>query len=125
MVFRFKIYKQTTFKEFPLQVSKEEQLPRGVCQACYTLLMKYSEFKQTCLQSQAALIDLEKELKLEIDLKTDCAGNYKLNGSQKDNIKTEIIENAVKLEDCDHHGKVSFCANISRFEEGSWQCLDG
>ncbi|KAJ8735307.1 hypothetical protein PYW07_006927 [Mythimna separata] len=78
-----------------VQVSKDEQLPRGVCNSCYELLNKYSEFKQTCLQSQATLLNLAKDFKIEVDIKTDCDPD----GSQEDEIKTEIPDFAVKIED--------------------------
>lgn len=90
-----------------LQVSKEEKLPRGICNSCYELLNKYYEFKQTCLQSQATLLDLEKDFKIKIEIKSDCVQNSERNNSHEDEIKTEILVNALKVEgDEINHGKV-------------------
>lgn len=78
-----------------MQVSKDEKLPRGICNSCYELLNKYYKFKQICLQSQATLLDLAKDFKVEIDIKINCDSNE----SQEDNIKIEMLEETVKVED--------------------------
>ncbi|XP_026732017.1 zinc finger protein 501-like [Trichoplusia ni] len=81
-----------------VEVSKDEELPRGICNSCYELLKKLSEFKQTCLQSQATLLDLKNGLKYEIDVPILSIEDTDKIENQEDGIKTEDIEKLVKVE---------------------------
>ncbi|KAF9423215.1 hypothetical protein HW555_001284 [Spodoptera exigua] len=84
-----------------MKVSKDEQLPRGVCNSCYELLKNYSDFKRTCLQSQAALLDIvtNKSFKYELDLPAiDRTDDYELNETLTDKIKVEVIDGVIKSE---------------------------
>lgn len=92
-----------------LQVSKDEELPRGVCNSCYELLKNYSDFKRTCLQSQATLLDIltNKSFKYEVDAQvTHRTENYDLNEPLNDNIKVEVIDGVIKSENGDDHGMI-------------------
>lgn len=89
-----------------VQVSKDEELPRGVCNSCYELLKNYSDFKRTCLQSQAMLLDIvsNKSFKYEVDVQvTHRTENYDLNETLNDNIKVEVIDGVIKSENGDDH----------------------
>ncbi|KAM3960836.1 uncharacterized protein ACR2FA_004972 [Aphomia sociella] len=42
-----------------IEINENEDLPKGLCDCCYKLLEKYTEFKQTCIQSQKTLLNLD------------------------------------------------------------------
>lgn len=48
-----------------LQIDKNEELPRTLCNNCYDLLSKFSEFKRTCIKSQKILLTF-RSVKKEI-----------------------------------------------------------
>lgn len=103
------INKRYKILSYLLQVSKDEELPRGVCNSCYDLLKNYSDFKRTCLQSQATLLDIltNKSFKYEVDVQvTHRTENYDLNETLNDNIKVEVIDGVIKSENGDDHGIV-------------------
>lgn len=47
------------------QLYKDEKLPKVICEICHKLLVQYSEFKNTCITSQNALLGLKKSVKNE------------------------------------------------------------
>lgn len=48
-----------------LQIDKNEELPKTLCNSCCELLSKFSEFKRTCIKSQKILITF-RSVKKEI-----------------------------------------------------------
>ncbi|KOB65546.1 Uncharacterized protein OBRU01_19615 [Operophtera brumata] len=52
-----------------IEVHENEEMPRTLCNICYELLERYSDFKKTCIQSQHTLIELQNSLKLENNVK--------------------------------------------------------
>ncbi|CAH2262980.1 jg18687 [Pararge aegeria aegeria] len=40
-----------------IEVLKDENLPKSICNTCFDLITKFSEFKKTCLQSQNHLLN--------------------------------------------------------------------
>ncbi|XP_021195531.3 zinc finger protein OZF-like [Helicoverpa armigera] len=106
-------------------VTRDEQMPKGVCDSCYELLKKYSEFKQTCIDSQATLANVKNGLKFEVDMVAAADRNFVINESKTDKIKTELIENTVKLEieneDVDHDYVDEVYQEGPDFSEGSQQ----
>lgn len=48
-----------------IKLYKDEKLPKVICEICHKLLVQYSEFKNTCITSQNALLGLKKSVKNE------------------------------------------------------------
>ncbi|CAH2102912.1 unnamed protein product [Euphydryas editha] len=48
-----------------IEIDKDEELPKTLCNNCYNLLSKFSEFKRTCIKSQRILLTF-RSVKKEI-----------------------------------------------------------
>lgn len=68
-----------------IEIMKEEQLPKFLCEVCYGLLMQFSEFKSTCIKSQNTL---SKQMHTNI-LKTE---NIYLTHQSLDAYRNKILE---------------------------------
>ncbi|XP_075992680.1 uncharacterized protein LOC142987653 isoform X2 [Anticarsia gemmatalis] len=80
-----------------VEVFEDEELPRSICNTCYELIAKYSEFKQKCIQSQDTLLSYKKSLKCETDFVNIDTKAERV--SHDDKLKTEIVDISVKLEE--------------------------
>ncbi|XP_028165863.1 zinc finger and BTB domain-containing protein 41-like isoform X2 [Ostrinia furnacalis] len=88
---------------------QQDNLPMTLCDACYDLLIKCSEFKRTCLESHNALLHLScNARKIPVDEKLfDQLAHHR--GPDELNVKTEHFVNfndedtAVKAENTSDH----------------------
>lgn len=71
------------------QVHENEELPKTLCNSCYELLERYSDFKKTCLQAQHTLVELQNSLKLENNAK---------DASLNENVDTKDYYACAKIE---------------------------
>ncbi|CAB3240210.1 unnamed protein product [Arctia plantaginis] len=81
-----------------VKVLQDEELPRAICNTCYDLITKYSEFKRACIQSQDTLINYKNTLKCETDELTSNTIPVDIE-SQDDKLKTELVDISIKLEE--------------------------
>lgn len=90
-------------------MADNDELPKTVCDECYNHLIKYCEFKKTCIQSQNTLISC-KNVKFE-NLPTpaavsDCDSPGLLDEKEVDYEETKLnLDLAVKKELSDHFGE--------------------
>lgn len=77
-----------------IEINKEDSFPKSVCTLCYELLLKFSEFKHTCIQSQNLLLNYNENR----DFK-----NEPLEGETPE----EIVNVEVKVECCDNDNENS------------------
>ncbi|KAG6439790.1 hypothetical protein O3G_MSEX001083 [Manduca sexta] len=84
-----------------IEVQENEDLPKTLCNPCYELLMKYTEFKKTCIESQNTLHSLKNDFKHEPGDSNLYCENIFLNDEKK-NIAIDVYS-GIKLEDESDH----------------------
>ncbi|XP_026758893.2 zinc finger protein 624-like [Galleria mellonella] len=73
-----------------VEIRENEDLPKGLCNSCYELLGKYTEFKQTCIQSQSTLLNLDLKSNLKKENRTFQEQIF-INECDKTNKQPEIV----------------------------------
>lgn len=102
---------------------RDEELPKAICDTCYDLITKYSEFKRTCIRSQHTLTNFKNNIKCETDELT--ANSIE---SQEDKVKTDMVTGSIKLEESQEYvngklfkTKLVICPiNFNRFIIMAW-----
>lgn len=97
-----------------MQITKDEELSKAICNGCYDLLIKLSEFKKTCIQSHKTLLKYNvKSEKVEILIESllpsnNCKSNKDWSHEKTQNLfsnEDSYIDNIVKEEEFeDHYG---------------------
>ncbi|XP_072946910.1 uncharacterized protein [Epargyreus clarus] len=68
-----------------IKITQDEKLPRALCNVCYNLLLKFFDFKQTCIQSQNKLLSFYSTPEIKTNDETNNISNTDLEASLVDN----------------------------------------
>ncbi|XP_063548934.1 zinc finger protein OZF-like [Cydia strobilella] len=89
---------------------KQDALPKSICNSCYGLLTKLSEFKKLCIQSENILYNIfnnsEPESKNYLNLKSELEGN-----EYEENLESNVFVKNEDLADIDDI-ETDFCNDV-------------